>query len=216
MGVDAHGILKAPDEAMREGLKHKFISHKKEMMNQRHTSNDPSFCDADLVREILFEGTTFDYVGVTERMSTTILPLIAKMIFGNHKLAMDAEQEKKIEDLFEVWNEKQEEKTATVDNLSERMVPLRKDDLSESTKEMIARESAKDQQLYEEARDRFAHWPRYLSHEDIAADDDECDEDEDCHGDDDDEHEEEAEKKVNETEDGASSSFSPNDSDEEL
>ena len=129
---------------------------------------------------------------------------------------MDAEQEKKIEDLFEVWNEKQEEKTATVDNLSERMVPLRKDDLSESTKEMIARESAKDQQLYEEARDRFAHWPRYLSHEDIAADDDECDEDEDCHGDDDDEHEEEAEKKVNETEDGASSSFSPNDSDEEL
>jgi len=142
---DAHGILEAPDEALREGLKDNLYHFMdEEEMNRR---NEPSFCNVDVVRKILFEDTIFDYVGVTERLSKTILPLITKVVFGDHSLAIGAEQKKKVTHLFDE---------------EDKVVPLRKHALSESTKEMVARESAKDQQLYEEARDRFDHWPQYL------------------------------------------------------
>jgi hypothetical protein len=140
---DAHGILEAPDFALREGLLEnlKYFMDEEEMDRR----NEPSHCDADVVRKVLFGGT-FDYVGVTERLSTHILPMFTQIIFGDHELAKVADKKKDITEMFE----------------EDEMPPLKKNKLSESTKEKIAKESSKDQQLYEEARDRFAHWPSYL------------------------------------------------------
>ncbi|VEU35439.1 unnamed protein product [Pseudo-nitzschia multistriata] len=140
---DAHGILEAPDEALREGLKENLFHFMDE--HELNRRNEPSHCDADALRTILFEDNTFDYVGITERLSTHILPMFTKIVFGDARLAGDAEVKKKAADMTDdTW------------------VPLKKNTLSESTKELVARESAKDQKLYEEARDRFAHWPSYL------------------------------------------------------
>jgi len=140
---DAHGILEAPDEALREGLlKNLWHFMDEEELNRR---NVPSNCDVDKLKDILFDGTTFDYVGVTDRLSTHILPMFTKMVFGDAELARDAKPKKKASNLTDdTW------------------VPLKKKDLSETTKAMVAEKSAKDQHLYEEARDRFAHWPEYF------------------------------------------------------
>lgn len=141
---DAHGILEAPDFALREGLLedlHNFMDE--DEMNRRQ---EPSFCNIDVVRKILFQSGIFDYVGVTERLSTHILPMIMQIVFGDHELAGDADQKKNVEEIFE----------------EDEVPPLRKNALSEETKEKVRVESSKDIQLYEEACDRFAHWPKLL------------------------------------------------------
>jgi hypothetical protein len=141
---DAHGILEAPDFALIDGLVdnlHHFMDD-----NEINRRNEPSHCDIDVVRSILFGGL-FDYVGITERLSGTILPMFMQMVFGDHKIAERAEKKKDVNELFE----------------EDEMPPLKKDKLSEATKEKVKKGSAKDQQLYEEARDRYAHWPVYFS-----------------------------------------------------
>lgn len=141
---DPHGILEAPDFALREGLVdelHHFMDD--DELNRR---NEPSNCNVDLVRKILFESGVFDYVGVTERLSTHILPMIMQIVFGDYTLAEGAERKK---DTLEIFEE-------------DEVPPLRKSALSEATKEKVLKESAKDTLLYEEAVERFAHWPKYL------------------------------------------------------
>jgi len=140
---DAHGILEAPDFALREGLLEN-IEHfmDEDELNRR---NEPSHCDIEVVRKLLFGGT-FDYVGVTERTSTHTLPLFTKIVFGDHNLAKVADRKKDIAEFFD----------------EDEMPPLKMDKLSDATREMVLRESSKDTALYEEARDRFAHWPSYL------------------------------------------------------
>lgn len=143
---DAHGILEAPDFALREGLLediHEFMDE--EEYNRR---NEPSHCDVDVVRNILFGGT-FDYVGVTDRISKHILPMFMKIVFGDENLADESEQRKDVNKIFEIDQH--------------ALPPLKKNALSEATKEKVLKESAKDQQIYEEARDRFAHWPKFFS-----------------------------------------------------
>lgn len=140
---DAHGILEAPDFALREGLKENLWHFMDE--DELNRRNEPSSCDIDAMRKILFRDTTFDFVGVTERLSTHILPMFTKIVFGDPTLAQDAETKKR-----------------AVDMTDDTWVPLKKHALSDSAKEMVATGSAKDQQLYEEARDHFAHWPSYL------------------------------------------------------
>jgi hypothetical protein len=145
---DVHGIFGAPNFALREGLlenTHHFMDE--EELNRR---NEPSHCDMEVVRKLLFGGT-FDYVGVTERISTHILPMLTEIVFGDHTLAKDADKKMDITKLF----------------TEDQMPPLKKDKLSDATREMVLRESSKDTALYEEARDRFAHWPSYLRHEDL-------------------------------------------------
>ena len=141
---DAHGILEAPDFALRDGLLedlHHFMDE-----DEMERRNQPSFCNIDVVRKILFTSGIFDYVGVTDRLSTHILPMIMQIVFGDHTLAFEAEQKKSVEYIFE----------------EDEVPPLRKNAVSEATKEKVRTESAKDTQLFEEARDRFAHWPKYL------------------------------------------------------
>jgi len=141
---DAHGILEAPDFALVDGLLeqlHEFMDE--EELNRR---NEPSNCDLEVVRKILFGGT-FDYVGVTERLSTHIVPMFMKMVFGDEKLADDVVTKKSATLIFEADGH--------------ALPPLKKHALSEATKEKVLKESAKDQQIYEEARDRFAHWPQF-------------------------------------------------------
>lgn len=140
---DAHGILEAPDAALREGLKENLWHFMDE--NELNRRNEPSHCDTDKLRPVLFEDGTFDYVGVTERLSTHILPMFTKMVFGDSELARDAQPKKQAEKMTDdTW------------------VPLKKHALSDETKAMVAEKSSKDQQLYEDARDRFAHWPSLL------------------------------------------------------
>jgi len=141
---DAHGILEAPDFALRDGLLENLPHFMdEEELNRRE---EPSFCNVDVVRKILFESGTFDYVGVTDRLSTHVLPMMTQIVFGDHELALEAEQKKDVEYIFE----------------EDEIPPLRKNALSEATKEKVRIESAKDTQLYEEAVARFAHWPKYL------------------------------------------------------
>jgi len=140
---DAHGILEAPDFALRDGLLeniHAFMDS--DELNRR---NEPSFCNIDMVRKIIFTSGIFDFVGVTDNLSTHILPMIMEVVFGDHKLAWEADRKKDVEAIFE----------------EDEVPPLRKNALTEATKEKIRVESAKDTQLYEEARERFAHWPKY-------------------------------------------------------
>ena len=140
---DPHGILEAPEFALAEGvLEQLHLFMDEDELNRR---NEPSNCDVDAVRQILFGGT-FDYVGVTERLSTHIIPMFMKILFGDHTLAGEAEKKKDVNSMFD----------------PDELPPLKKNRLSEATKEKVARESAKDQQLYEESRERFAHWPQYL------------------------------------------------------
>ena len=146
---DAHGILEAPEFALREGVLEEldyFMDH--DEINRR---NEPSNCDIDVVRNILFGGT-FDYVGVTERLSTHILPMFMKIMLGDPTLAIESERKKDVDEMFD----------------DDEPPPLKKNKLSEATKEKVAKESAKDQQLYEESRDRFSHWPQFLSPEEAA------------------------------------------------
>jgi hypothetical protein len=138
---DAHGILEAPDAALVAGLSENlFHFMDDDEINQR---NEPSNCDIEKVRNILFFGTTFDYVGITDNLTTHILPMVTKILFGDAMLGADAVRRKEADKM----------------NDDETVIPLRKKDLSESTIEKIKQESKLDQQLYEEARDRFAHWP---------------------------------------------------------
>jgi hypothetical protein len=156
---DAHGILEAPDFALREGLLeniHHFMDE--DELNRR---NETSHCDLEIVRKLLFGGT-FDYVGVTERTSTHTLPMFTEIVFGDHKLAKLADKVKDINEMFD----------------EDEMPPLTKDKLSDATREMVLRLSSKDTALYEEARDRFAHWPSYLRHEDLLVEVEEI-----CHAD---------------------------------
>jgi len=140
---DAHGILEAPDFALKDFVKGDLPDFMdEEELNRR---NEPSFCDVDRVHDVLFESGIFDYVGITEKMSSHIMPLYMQIIFGDYKVAHDADHYKHVEFMFE----------------EEEVPPLRKNKVSEGTKAMVARESAKDQRLYETARDRFAHWPEY-------------------------------------------------------
>lgn len=141
---DAHGILEAPDFALVDGL----LEHLPEFMDEDELNrrNEPSHCDLEAVRKILFGGT-FDYIGVTERLSTHIVPMFMKMVFGDEKLADEVGTKKDATLIFEADGHE--------------LPPLKKHALSESTKEKVLKESAKDQQLYEEARDRFAHWPQF-------------------------------------------------------
>lgn len=143
MHDDPHGILEAPEFALAEGVLeqiHLFMDE--DELNRR---NEPSNCDVDVVRQVLFGGT-FDYVGVTERLSTHIIPMFMKILFGDHTLAEGSEKKKDVNSMFD----------------PDELPPLKKNKLSEATKEKVAKESAKDQQLYEESLDRFAHWPQYL------------------------------------------------------
>lgn len=147
---DAHGILEAPDFALREGLLedlHHFMDE--EELNRR---NEPSNCNLEKVQQMVFEDKTFDYVGVTEKLSTHILPMVCDIMFGDPQLAVDAEPKKKADEVND-----------------EDVIPLKKHVLSESTIQKVAEESAKDQLLYEMARDKFAHWPAYFTKEEIAA-----------------------------------------------
>ena len=138
---DAHGILEAPDAALVEGLpENLFHFMGEDEVNRR---NEPSNCDIEKVRNILFSGTTFDYIGITDNLTTHILPMVTKILFGDAMLGADAVRRKEADKM----------------NDDETVIPLKKQDLSESTIEKIKQESKLDQQLYEEARDRFAHWP---------------------------------------------------------
>jgi len=142
---DAHGILEAPDFALRPDLVedlHHFMDE--DELNRR---NEPSFCDVDVVRKILFDDTTFDFVGVTERLTTHILPMFMQIVFGDHTLSEGADRKKDSTLIFDEPDE---------------APPLRKNKLSEATKEKVAKESAKDYQLYDEAVAKFAHWPQYV------------------------------------------------------
>ena len=69
--------------------------------------------------------------------------MVTKILFGDAMLGADAVRRKEADKM----------------NDDETVIPLKKQDLSESTIEKIKQESKLDQQLYEEARDRFAHWP---------------------------------------------------------
>ena len=144
---DVHGILEAPEFALRAGLwdnRHHYRDAEEERTRRRHA---PSPCDLEVVRKLLFGGT-FDYVGVTERLSTQMLPMLTAMVFGDHTLAQEADQKLDITTVL------------TTDAKS----PLTMDTLSDATRDMVLRESSQDTALYEEARDRFAHWPRYFQH----------------------------------------------------
>lgn len=141
---DAHGILEAPDFALKEGVLENLPHFMDE--DELNRRNEPSFCNIDIVRKILFESGIFDYVGVTDRLSTHILPMITQVVFGDHTLAGEAEKKKDVEEIFE----------------EDEVPPLRKNALSEATKEKVRIESAKDTKLYEEAVARFAHWSKYL------------------------------------------------------
>jgi len=145
---DAHGILEAPDEALADDVPdnlHFFMND--DELNRR---NEESYCDADKVRQVLFGGT-FDYVGVTEQMSTHVLPIATHLVFGNASLALEADRMKHIDYIFEVEEIKKP--------------PLKKSSLSESTKAKVLEESKIDQALYEEALEKFGRWPSLLRSE---------------------------------------------------
>jgi len=71
-----------------------------------------------------------------------------EIIFGDPQLAGIARVAKTTDFIFDSRNMKTKK-------------PLRMDDLSLSTKEKVALESALDEQIYQEALQRFDHWPSY-------------------------------------------------------
>jgi len=145
---DAHGILEAPDFALREGLLEQIEVFMDEDEKDRRSKE--SDCDVEVVRKILFGGT-FDFVGVTDRLSTHILPMFSQMVFGDKTWAQQAPKKKDVNEMFG----------------EDEMPPLKKDKLSQETKDMVAEKSAKDQQLYNEALERYAHWPAYFTKKEL-------------------------------------------------
>ena len=143
---DAHSILEAPNYALRDGLVndlHHFMDE-----NELNRRKEPSFCDLTKVLEVL--DTSFDYVGVTEKLSTHILPMFTYLVFGDASWGLDASIKKKVDTFYDNEEDKKLE-----------IKPLKKHNLSEETKTKVLQESSLDQQLYETILTKFNHWPKY-------------------------------------------------------
>ena len=79
-----HGILEAPDFALKDGVVEKL--HKLMDPEEFDRRSEPSHCDIEKVRNILFQSTIFDYFGVTEN-SNAYSTMFTKMVFGDASLA---------------------------------------------------------------------------------------------------------------------------------
>mmetsp|Transcript_33006 Transcript_33006/g.37847 ORF Transcript_33006/g.37847 Transcript_33006/m.37847 type:complete len:467 (+) Transcript_33006:84-1484(+) len=217
MTDDPHGIVQAPAVALREdvleernrlvleqheqkhdqGLKkgqqqqqqqpqqrlRKIPNNKDEEEETVEVLSEQSVCDITTIHNILFVTGTFDYVGVTEQCSTHSFPLFMDIIVGNPAVAgIQTKVAKNTEFVFSTHKENSRP-------------PLKQEDLSETTRQQVALESALDQQLYQTALERLvqSQWPSYehLSNDEavaIAAVDalpDDEDEDDDNNNDDD-------------------------------
>lgn len=149
---DAQGILEVPKIALRNETLNNLTE---DLLNRR---KEATSCDAVKVQEALFGGT-FDYVGVTEELSTHSLPMFAKLIFGDASLAADAPREKKAQQVVNSFHDYDYDHNETE---VVEVIVLKKEDLSEATKAKIMEESKIDQALYEEARKTFGHWPSFF------------------------------------------------------
>jgi hypothetical protein len=145
---DAHSILEAPDYALRDGLVndlHHFMD-----VVEYNRRNEPSYCNITKVREILYNTNIFNYIGVTEKLSTHILPMFTYLVFGDASWGLNTSIKKKVDTFYD--NE---------EDIKLEIKPLKKYDLSDETKQKVLTESNLDQQLYEEILEKFNHWPKY-------------------------------------------------------
>mmetsp|Transcript_37259 Transcript_37259/g.41527 ORF Transcript_37259/g.41527 Transcript_37259/m.41527 type:complete len:513 (-) Transcript_37259:471-2009(-) len=166
---DAHAILQAPSAALRPGLVdelHHFMDDDELHRRVDFDTKPPRICDIDKVREVL--NNSFDYIGVTENITPTILPIITYLAWGDASWAEDAEQKKNVDNFLGPPDELTEEEIAEEaeyegpeEEPEEIVLPLKKHHLSDATKAHVLQESSLDQQLYEEYRDKYAHWPTY-------------------------------------------------------
>jgi len=168
---DAHAILQAPDLALRQGLVDKLHHFMDDDELQRR--QESRVCAVEKVREVLHQ--SFDYVGVTEKISDYLLPMTTYLAWGDASWALDAERKKNVDHLLgpdepEVQDKvKGKDADADDDDADNEepaeeivVVPLKKHHLSEATKAKVRTESRIDQQLYEEFRDKYDQWPKYV------------------------------------------------------
>jgi len=161
--------LQAPSAALRPGLVdelHHFMDDDELHRRVDFDTKPPRICDIDKVREVLNQ--SFDYIGVTENITPTILPIITYLLWGDASWADDAEQKKNVDNFLGPPDELTEEEIAEEaeyegpeEEPEEIVLPLKKHHLSAATTAQVLQESSIDQQLYEEYRDKYAHWPTY-------------------------------------------------------
>ena len=170
---DAHSILEAPDIALRDGLLEKLYLFMDDEELQRR--NATSQCDADKVKDVLY--TSFDYVGVTDRLTDYILPMVAYLTFGDATLSSDADIKKDatvfLNGQDDYADDEGEEEEGKVPELKEELLPLKKHNLSDEAIATVLKGSSIDQHLYEDARDKYEHWPKFVAAAAAAAIDDE-------------------------------------------
>ena len=134
---DSEGIFKAPLVALKTPKDKNLLRMRAKLNGNSDESELFRKCRITRVREALFD--KLDWVGTTQDLQNTTLPLISTILLNDPKVGRVQQREK-------VFDEKYKKFTG-----------LKLQDLSEAALARVKYETRWDQQLYEEARERYQY-----------------------------------------------------------